>query len=50
MEKIIYIEHNPTMDSKLSFYDEEYFEVKFNDRLQANYRRLSKEEIKFHNS
>ena len=47
MEEIVYIEHNPDMDSKLSFYDEQYFQVSFNDTLQASYRKLSKEEIEF---
>ena len=46
LENIVYVEHSPDMDSKLSFYDEEYFEVKFNDKQQADYRKLSKEEIK----
>lgn len=46
LEDIVYIEHNPDMDSKLSFYNEEYFEVKFNDSLQASYRKLTEVEIK----
>jgi hypothetical protein len=43
---IIYLECNPDTQSKLSFYDEEYFEVTFNDTPQAKYRELSQEEIK----
>ncbi|MDR1859611.1 MAG: hypothetical protein LBR06_01650 [Bacteroidales bacterium] len=39
---IVYIECNPDANSKLSFYDEEFFEVIFD----AGYRQLSKEEIK----
>ena len=46
IKDMVYIEHSPEMNSKLSFYDEEYFEVSFNDSLQASYRKLSKEEIK----
>jgi len=26
---LVYIEHNPAMNSKLSFYDEEFYQVKF---------------------
>lgn len=29
MNNMIYLEHNPDMNSKLSFYDEEYFLVNF---------------------
>lgn len=42
---IIYIECNPDTNSKLSFYDEEYFEVTFMDN-ETKYRQLSSEEIK----
>ncbi|MDR0537400.1 MAG: hypothetical protein LBH04_05065 [Tannerellaceae bacterium] len=40
----IYIECNPDMNSKLSFYDEEYFEVRFNGPA-PEYRRLDKDEL-----
>jgi len=43
--EIIYIECTPDTNSVLSFYDEQYFEVRFNDTLQADYRKLSEEEI-----
>ncbi|MDR1919707.1 MAG: hypothetical protein LBQ65_08695 [Tannerellaceae bacterium] len=44
--EITYLECNPDMNSKLSFYDEEYYEVRFNDPpLQASYRLLSQEEV-----
>lgn len=49
-EKLVYIEHNPDMNSKLSFYDEEFFEVAFDyvngDFLQPKYRQLSPDEVK----
>ena len=44
LEEITYIECTPDTNSKLSFYDEEYFEVKFNDR-QPSYRLISQEEV-----
>ncbi|MDR2810410.1 MAG: hypothetical protein LBB84_07630 [Tannerellaceae bacterium] len=44
-ESIIYIECNPDMNSKLSFYDEEYYQVHFHDGLPATYRLLSREEV-----
>src|SRR5574344_1625387 len=49
INKIIYIECNPDTSSKLSFYDEECFDVSF--ELQAGlpvtlkYRQLSSEEL-----
>lgn len=50
MQKIVYIECNPDTNSKLSFYDEEMFEVSYqieNDLpTDLQYRQLSKEEIK----
>ncbi|GHU95687.1 hypothetical protein FACS1894156_5700 [Bacteroidia bacterium] len=46
LNEIIYLECNPDTNSKLSFYDEEYFEVTFADTLQAKYRQLEKEEVK----
>ena len=49
IHNIIYIECNPNTNSKLSFYDEEMFEVSYemNDDIPGNlsYRQLSKEEI-----
>jgi hypothetical protein len=49
MQSIIYIECNPNTNSKLSFYDEEMFEVSYDivDNMPTNlsYRQLSKEEI-----
>jgi hypothetical protein len=47
LSNIVYLECTPDTNSVLSFYDEQYFEVTFNEKLQANYRKLSKEEIKF---
>ena len=46
LDKIAYWECNPDTNSKLSFYDEEYFEVDFKADLQHRYRRLSEEELK----
>ena len=43
---VVYLECNPDTNSKLSFYDEEYFEVDFSADPQHRYRQLSKEEIK----
>jgi hypothetical protein len=45
LSEVIYLECTPNTNSVLSFYDEQYFEVTFNDTPQANYRQLSKEEI-----
>jgi hypothetical protein len=45
-ESVIYIECNPGTNSVLSFYEEEFFEVTFNDTPQAKYRKLSPEEVK----
>ena len=45
LENIVYLECTPDTNSVLSFYDEQYFEVTFTDTPQANYRKLSKEEI-----
>jgi len=45
LPEIFYLECTPDTNSVLSFYDEQYFEVTFNDTPQANYRKLSKEEI-----
>ncbi|MDR2413355.1 MAG: hypothetical protein LBD64_00015 [Odoribacteraceae bacterium] len=40
---VTYIECNPGTNSKLSFYDEDYFEVSFGDA--PAYRRLTREEV-----
>ena len=47
LSEIIYIECTPDTNSVLSFYDEQYFEVTFNDTPQASYRKLSKEETEY---
>jgi hypothetical protein len=41
---IIYLECTPDTNSVLSFYDEQYYEVTFNE--VPNYRKLSPEEVK----
>ncbi len=43
---IVYLECNPNTNSKLSFYDEEFFEVDFAADIQNRYRRLTPEEVK----
>lgn len=49
INKIIYIECNPDTNSKLSFYDEEMFQVEFQlvDGMPSNleYKQLSKDNI-----
>ena len=49
-EDMIYLECNPDTNSKLTFYNEEYFEVTFPEAKgktgHAEYRRLTEEEIK----
>lgn len=45
LSAIRYIECNPDTNSKLSFYDEEYFEVTFKGDSLPEYRQLSKDEI-----
>ena len=48
-EKMIYIEHNPGMNSKLSFYDEDFFLVEFdlqnNNFTNTKYKKLKHNEI-----
>ena len=46
LPEITYLECTPDTRSVLSFYDEQYFEVTFNGAPQADYRKLSKDEIK----
>jgi hypothetical protein len=43
-EGIVYIQCNPSTNSKLSFYDEEYFEVTFPPEEPPVYRLLGREE------
>ena len=43
---IIYLQCNPCTNSKLSFYDEEFFEVDFSDSRQPAYKQLSAAEIR----
>ena len=45
LSEIIYLECTPNTNSVLDFYNEQYFEVTFNDLKQPNYRKLSKAEI-----
>ena len=45
LSDIIYLECTPDTNSVLSFYDEQYFEVTFDNPQQPAYRKLSKEEI-----
>lgn len=44
-DDIVYVECNPDTNSKLSFYDEEYFQVDFNADLQHKYRQMERDEI-----
>ncbi len=47
---IIYIECNPNTNSKLSFYDEEFFQVNFDlengEFVNPHYKQLTSEEMK----
>ena len=43
---IVYIECTPDTNSKLSFYDEEYYQVNFAADPQHRYRQLSADEVK----
>jgi hypothetical protein len=49
-EEIIFIEHNPDMNSKLSFYEEEFYLVTFNmehdDFSNPQWRQLTTNEVK----
>ena len=45
LEDIVYLECTPNTNSKLSFYDEEYFQVDFFADMQHKYHQLSKEEM-----
>ncbi|GHV95868.1 hypothetical protein AGMMS50293_21880 [Spirochaetia bacterium] len=46
LNEIMYFECKPGTDSKLSFYDEEYFQVDFSGGAEPVYRLLSAEEVK----
>jgi hypothetical protein len=46
LSEIIYLECTPDTNSVLSFYDEQYFEVIFNDTPRASYRKLLPDEVK----
>ena len=49
-KRLIYIEHNPAIDSKLSFYDEEMFLVRFDTDdfglTNPSWERIDVEQIK----
>jgi hypothetical protein len=45
LEEIVYLQCNPDTDSKLSFYDEVFFEVDFSSGQEPAYRQLSAQEI-----
>lgn len=45
LDEIVYVECNPDTNSKLSFYDEEYFVVDFSADLEYRYRQLMKDEV-----
>ncbi|MCL2043175.1 MAG: hypothetical protein FWG89_03450 [Treponema sp.] len=46
LNEIMFLQCNPDTSSKLSFYDEEIFEVDFTDGPEPVYRQLSAEDIK----
>jgi hypothetical protein len=43
---IVYLECTPDTNSVLSFYEEQYFKVTFEDQHQPKYRKIPEEEIK----
>ena len=45
LNDIVYVECNPNTNSKLSFYDEEYFVVNFDADPQHKYHQMEREEI-----
>lgn len=45
LDKIVYLECNPNTNSKLSFYDEAYFQVDFQADPQHRYRQLPPDEV-----
>jgi len=46
LDEIMYLECSPNTGSKLSFYDEEFFEVDFSGGQDPVYRHLAAHEIK----
>jgi len=46
LNEIVYVECTPNTNSKLSFYDEEFFQVNFSEDISKRYRQLSADEIK----
>ena len=44
--EIVYLECNPDTSSKLSFYDEQFFEVRFTPGKAPIYRPLGRDEVK----
>jgi hypothetical protein len=45
LDEIMYLECNPNTGSKLSFYDEEFFQVDFSGGREPVYRKLTAPEI-----
>ena len=45
LDNIMYLQCNPGTDSKLSFYDEDFFEVDFTNDKEPLYRQLNTREI-----
>ncbi len=45
-DNIVYIECTPNTNSKLSFYDEEYYSVNFSEDIIHRYHQLTSEEVK----
>lgn len=45
LSDIVYVECNPNTNSKLSFYDEEFFQVDFDADMQHRYRQLDRTEV-----
>jgi hypothetical protein len=43
-DDVLYLQCNPNTNSKLSFYEEEYFQVEYPDGAQPIFRRLSEDE------
>jgi hypothetical protein len=46
LDEIMYLECSPDTNSKLSFYDEEFFEARFTDGQEPAYRQLSVDEVR----
>ena len=46
IENIVFLHCNPDTNSKLSFYDEVFFEVIFSDNSEPSYRQLNAGEIR----